>query len=151
MLSHVQLIRKAVWSSFVITGEQCDESLISKNYVPIDFGPEETKTTAELGNYFITNFMLLAQLQGKAFESTIERTLLRDKLIQNCTRRIVLLRFQAGGHYSLPFFFPNVRFLLENVNPRAQSDANMHHLRFFIVHFCDIITVKSFDSKLVIR
>ena len=106
MLSHVQLIRKAVWSSFVITGEQCDEALISKDYVPIDFGPEETKTTAELGNYFITNFMLLAQLQGKAFESTIERTLLRDKLTQNCTRRIVLLRhFQAGGHYSLPSLF----------------------------------------------
>ena len=118
MLSHVQLIRKAVWSSFVITGEQCDEALISKDYVPIDFGPEETKTTAELGNYFITNFMLLAQLQGKAFESTIERTLLRDKLTQNCTRRIVLLRtFQAGGHYSLPSLFPNVRFCLENVNP----------------------------------
>ena len=92
MLSHVQLIRKAVWSSFVISNEQCDETLISKDYVPLDFGPEETKNASELANYFITNFMLLAQLQGKSIESKIERTLLRDKLTQNCTRRIVLQR-----------------------------------------------------------
>ena len=139
MLSHVQLIRKAVWSSFVITGEQCDETLISKDYVPIDFGPEETKTTSELGNYFITNFMLLAQLQGKAFESTIERTLLRDKLTQNCTRRIVLLRtFQAGATTHFLPFFPTFVFVSRMLTLESEVMQICITSDFSSFDFCDI-------------
>ena len=125
MLSHVQLMRKAVWSSFVISGEQCDEALLSKDYIPIEFGPEETKNCAELANYFISNFMLLAQLQTKTFESTIEQTLLRDKLTENCTRRIVLLRTSQAASYSVV----TTKFFCENVYHR---DSLVQHVWHFL-------------------
>merc|ERR1712242_124983 len=86
MLSHVQLLRKAIWSSLALGGEISDDSLVSKDNIPV-FGESLTETKTELGTYFITNFMLLIHLQTKPHlfrqclqdkNWEVERTLLSD-------------------------------------------------------------------------
>ena len=68
------------------------------------FGESPIETKTELGTYFITNFMLLIHLQTKPhlFQQClqdknweVERTLLSDRLAQNCTRKVVLKQLRA--------------------------------------------------------
>ena len=59
VLQHVQLLRKAVWSSFVLSGHEPSEELVSKDY-KLQLDDDRLDGGVELGLYFITNFVLLS-------------------------------------------------------------------------------------------
>jgi len=102
VLQHVQLLRKAVWSSFVLSGQEPSEELVSKDY-KLQLDDERLDGGVELGLYFITNFVLLSQLQNSKTSHNfahienreIERALLHDRLAYNCTS--ALARFPSNN------------------------------------------------------